>query len=153
MGMDQQNLLRLEFYSLPVNVGLARLALAAFAAQLNYTVSEIEDIKGAVSEAVSNAIIHGYEGAPDRLVRLVALIRGREMEIIIEDGGKGIENLGEALRPGFSSTDEHDEHMGLGFSFMRSFMDTLDVQSYPGRGTRLVMTKRAGPAEGYAAAN
>ncbi|ACA59736.1 anti-sigma F factor [Candidatus Desulforudis audaxviator] len=148
--MDYHNFLRVEFYSLPVNVGLARVTVAAFAAQLNYTVSELDDIKGAVSEAVSNAIIHGYEGAPDRLVKLIAVVRGNELEISVEDGGKGIENLEEALRPGYSSGVER---LGLGFSFIRSFMDTLDVQTVPGRGTKVLMTKRAGPPGGHAHAN
>lgn len=139
--MDYQNFLRLEFYSLPANVGLARVAVAAFASQLNYTVSELDDIKGAVSEAVSNAIIHGYEGAPDQLIKVVAMVRAGELEIIVEDGGKGIEDLEEVLRPGFSTADER---LGLGFSFIRSFMDTADVLSTPGRGTRVIMTKRAG---------
>ncbi|MBE0467441.1 MAG: anti-sigma F factor, partial [Candidatus Desulforudis sp.] len=118
--MDYQNFLRLEFYSLPVNVGTARVAVAAFAAQVNYTVSELDDIKGAVSEAVSNAIVHGYDRAPDRLVRVVAMLRGPEIEIVVEDSGRGIENVEEVLRPGFTTADER---LGLGFSFMRSFMD------------------------------
>ena len=148
--MDYQNFLRLEFYSLPVNVGLARVAVAAFAAQLNYTVSELDDIKGAVSEAVSNAIIHGYEGAPDRLVKVVAVIRDDELEVVVEDGGKGIENVAEVLRPGYSTAGER---LGLGFSFIASFMDSADVQSAPGRGTRVIMTKRAGPRGKHADAN
>jgi stage II sporulation protein AB (anti-sigma F factor) len=138
--MDYQNFLRLEFYSLPVNVALARVAVAAFAAQLNYTVSELDDIKGAVSEAVSNAIIHGYEGAPDQLVKVVAVIRENELEIVVEDSGKGIGNVEEVLRPGFSTAKDR---LGLGFSFIGSFMDTADVQSAPGRGTRVIMTKKA----------
>lgn len=148
--MDYQNFLRLEFYSLPVNVGMARVAVAAFAAQINYTVSELDDIKGAVSEAVSNAIVHGYDRAPDRLVRVVAMLRGPEIEIVVEDSGRGIENVEEVLRPGFTTADER---LGLGFSFMRSFMDATDVQSAPGRGTRVAMTKRAGSRGDHAHAN
>ncbi len=148
--MDYHNFLRFEFYSLPVNVGLARVTVAAFAAQLNYTVSELDDIKGAVSEAVSNAIIHGYQGAPDQLVRVTAVVRGDELEIVVEDGGKGIGNLAEALRPGYTSGVER---LGLGFSFIRSLMDTLDVQTVPGRGTKVLMTKRAGLPGGHAHAN
>jgi stage II sporulation protein AB (anti-sigma F factor) len=113
-------------------------------------VSELDDIKGAVSEAVSNAIIHGYEGAPDRLVKVVAMIRVDELEIIVEDSGKGIQNVEEVLQPGFTTAGER---LGLGFSFIRSFMDTTDVQSAPGRGTRVIMTKRAGPREEHADAN
>ncbi len=137
--MDFDNLVRLEFLSRPENVGLARVAIAAFAAQLDYTVSELDDLKGAVSEAVSNAIIHGYRNDPDHVVKMSAYISNGELEVIIEDRGRGISDIDEALKPGVSTVDER---LGLGFSFMRSFVDRLEIVSDPGKGTRVRMFKR-----------
>lgn len=148
--MNYINQLRMEFMSIPDNVGLARLTVAAFASQLDYTVSEIDDIKGAISEAVSNAIIHGYEGRPENTVRIVASLTTRGLEVIVEDTGKGIENVKEAMLSGYSSVPER---LGLGFSFMQSFMDEVAVLSEPMKGTRVIMFKQLGRRGDYASEN
>ncbi len=148
--MEFDNFLRIEFFSRPENVGLARVALAAFAAQLDYTITEIDDLKGAVSEAVSNAIIHGYGNDPDHVVKIVAYLREGELEIVVEDRGYGIPNIDEALRPGVSTVPER---LGLGFSFIRSFVDRLEIISDPGKGTRVIMFKRPGSQSSDARTN
>lgn len=136
------NRFRLEFPSLPGNVGLARVAVAAFTAQLDPTVEELDDLKGAVSEAVTNAIIHGYGNSPEGMITIEAVLFGDAIEICVEDGGKGIEDVNRAMEAEFSSDPER---LGLGFNFMRSFMDSVQVDSAPGRGTRVVMRKQFGP--------
>jgi len=134
-----KNRLRMSFDSRPENVGLARVAVAAFASQLDFTVSDLDDIKGAVSEAVSNAIIHGYRNRPDGTVHLEALLTEQGLEVAVEDEGEGIPNTVQARVPGFTTIPER---LGLGFAFMESFMDTLEVDSAPGRGTRVRLVKR-----------
>lgn len=136
--MAVQNQFKLEFKSRPENVGFARVAVAAFATQIDFTLSEVEDIKGAVSEAVTNAIIHGYRNNPEGIVTIHGAICGGQLEIVVEDNGVGMENVREALQPGFSTVPDR---LGLGFSFLQSFMDTIEVRSQPGRGTRVLMTK------------
>lgn len=133
------NQMKLEFLSIPANVAFARVAVASFASQLDYTLPDLEEIKVAVSEAVSNAIIHGYENAPDKFVRVIAFLTKNALQIIIEDDGRGIENIEEALKPAFSTDPER---MGLGFVFMQSFMDSFDIDSAPARGTRVTMVKK-----------
>jgi len=135
------NQMKLEFLSVPANVAFARVTVAAFASQIDYTLSELEEIKVAVSEAVGNSIIHGYENAPDRFVRVYAALTRDTLEIRVEDDGKGIEDVNKALQPAFSTDDER---LGLGFMFMNSFMDSLRVESAPGRGTVVTMSKRVG---------
>ncbi|MDI6906330.1 MAG: anti-sigma F factor [Thermoanaerobacterales bacterium] len=134
-----KNRLRMAFDSRPENVGLARVAVAALASQLDFTVSELDDIKGAVSEAVSNAIIHGYRERSGETVRLDAILTEHGLEVMVEDEGEGIQDVTQAQVPGFTSTPER---LGLGFAFMESFMDTVEVISAPGQGTRVRLTKR-----------
>ncbi len=134
-----KNQIKLALMGLPENIPLARVTVAAFAAQLDFTLEDLEDIKVAVSEAVSNAIIHGYDNDPNRIVNLVCTISGDVLEITIEDEGKGIADIPKALRPVFSTDPER---MGLGFTFMKSFMDKLDVQSIINQGTKVTMTKQ-----------
>ncbi len=136
--MEPVNKMRVEFTSLPANVGLARVAAAAFASQLDFTLNELEEIKVAVSEAVTNAIVHGYENRADRTVALTVEIRKDTLKIVVEDTGKGIEDIEKALQPAYSSDPER---MGLGFSFMQSFSENLQVESGPGAGTRVTMTR------------
>jgi len=131
----------IEFSSRAENVAFARVTVAAFVSQIDFTMPDLEEIKVAVSEAVSNAIIHGYANNPDRMVRLELTIADEYMEVVVADSGKGIEDIAKALEPAYST---HPERMGLGFSFMRSFMDKLNVQSEPGQGTRVIMSRRAG---------
>jgi len=136
--VEPVNKMRVEFTSLPANVGLARVAAAAFASQLDFTLNELEEIKVAVSEAVTNAIVHGYENRADRTVALTVEIRKDTLKIVVEDTGKGIEDIEKALQPAYSSDPER---MGLGFSFMQSFSENLQVESGPGAGTRVTMTR------------
>ncbi|WP_338832781.1 Anti-sigma F factor [Moorella humiferrea] len=133
-----KNSMALEFLSLPENVGLARVAVATFAAQVDMTLNELEEIKVAVSEAVSNAIIHGYRGEPSGIVRVAAERTTTGLVIIVEDKGCGIPDIALAMQPAYSSDPER---MGLGFSFMQSFMDELEVTSEVNRGTRVRMFK------------
>jgi stage II sporulation protein AB (anti-sigma F factor) len=131
----------LEFSSRAENVAFARVAVAAFVSQLDFTLSDIEEIKVAVSEAVSNAIIHGYGNNPDYTVRLEIHVAEEYMEIEVIDQGKGIEDISRALEPAYSTDPER---MGLGFAFMQSFMEKFTVQSVPGKGTRVKMSRKAG---------
>lgn len=135
------NQMKFEFISIPANVAFARVTVAAFASQLDFTLVDLEEIKTVVSEAVSNSIIHGYENAPDRFVRVYAALTVDTLEIRVEDDGVGIEDINRALRPAFS-TDV--ERLGLGFVFMQSFMDSFQVDSAPGHGTMVMMSKRVG---------
>jgi len=132
------NQMKLEFLSIPSNVAFARVAVAAFASQLDYTLTDLDEIKVAVSEAVGNAIIHGYENAPDKFVRVYAALTEDYLEIRVEDDGKGIDDVKKALQPAFSTDPER---LGLGFVFIQSFMDDLKVESRPGSGTIVTMRK------------
>lgn len=134
-----KNRLQMSFDSRPENVGLARVAVAAFASQLDFTVSDLDDIKGAVSEAVSNAIVHGYRNRSGGTVRLEAILTEQGLEVMVEDEGEGIQDAMQARVPGFTTVPER---LGLGFAFMESFMDTVEVTSAPGQGTRVRLTKR-----------
>lgn len=137
--MRYNNQIKLEIMSIPANVSFARVAVAAFASQLDFTLADLEEIKVAVSEAVSNSIIHGYENAPDRFVRIFAALTADSLEVRVEDDGKGIEDVNKALQPAFSGSGER---LGLGFVFIQSFMDGFQVESKPGHGTKVIMTKR-----------
>lgn len=139
--MQLMNQMKLEFVSIPANVAFARVTVAAFASQLDFTLADLEEIKVAVSEAVGNSIIHGYENAPDRFVRVYGALTMDALEIRVEDDGKGIEDIQRALQPAFST---EAERLGLGFVFMQSFMDGFQVDSAPGHGTVVMMSKRVG---------
>ena len=132
--------MRLVFDGISENESFARMAVAAFAVQLNPTMNELADIKTAVSEGVTNAIVHGYEGKGGD-VEIRADITGNLLHIEIIDEGIGIENVSLAMEP-FYTTRADEERSGMGFSVMESFMDKLDVASAPGEGTRLTMLKR-----------
>ncbi|WP_418792411.1 anti-sigma F factor [Phosphitispora sp. TUW77] len=137
--MKIKNQIKLSFMSIPENVTLARLAAAAFASQLEFTIEDLEEIKVVVSEAVSNSIIHGYDNDPNRVVNLLCTIYDDDvLELIIEDEGQGIADISKAIEPAYSTDPER---MGLGFTFMQSFMDTLDVESIVDKGTRVIMSK------------
>ncbi|MCG0239029.1 MAG: anti-sigma F factor [Firmicutes bacterium] len=131
----------LEIPSLPEHVSLARLLVAQMAAQLRFTVAEVEEIKVAVSEAVTNAIVHGYQGRGDGVVRLEVSLHPGELEVEVIDQGCGMADLELARQPAYSTDPDR---MGLGFIFMENFMDHLEVRSEPGRGTRVRMRKRTG---------
>lgn len=133
-----KNKIVLEMMSRPENVALSRVAVASFAAQLDLTLNDLEEIKVATSEAVSNAIIHGYQNNPDGIVTLVAMLYEDALEIHVNDSGVGIADIEMAVTPAYSTDPER---MGLGFVFMKSFMDKLDVKSELNKGTQVVMVK------------
>jgi stage II sporulation protein AB (anti-sigma F factor) len=133
------NSFKLEFLSRAENVGLSRITVAAFASQLDLTLNDLEEIKVAVSEAVSNSIIHGYKENPDGIVRVAAFLYPGTLEISVEDFGCGIDDVAQALEPTYST---NPERMGLGFTFMNSFMDELQVTSEVDKGTTVRMVKR-----------
>lgn len=137
-----QNEMQMQFDSRSSNEGFARVVAGAFALQLNPTLEELSDIKTAVSEAVTNAIIHGYPGRIGR-VEMRARIDGRVFEVVIADRGVGIEDVAKAREPLFTTGDD-TERSGMGFTMMETFMDELEVESAPGQGTTVRMLKRIG---------
>ena len=136
-----QNQMELTFYALPQNEAFARVAIAAFAVQLNPTLPEMADIKTAVSEAVTNAIVHGYRGREDGLVRMSAEYGDRRLlTVVIRDEGCGIADVEKAMQP-FYSTGDGAERSGMGFCVMQTFMDAVEVDSAVDRGTTVTMRK------------
>lgn len=138
--MMQHNEMETTFLSLPENESFARVVIAAFAVQLSPTMAEIADIKTAVSEAVTNAIVHGYEGTQG-MVTLRAAIDDRLLTIEVADRGRGIRNIPQAMEPFYTSHPEQ-ERSGMGFSVMQTFMDDIAVHSTPGEGTTVRLYKR-----------
>jgi len=132
--------MKLEFPALSRNEGFARAAVASFAAQLDPTLEELNDIKTAVSEAVTNAIVHGYPGGIGDVYIIARICRDSVLEITVRDKGVGIEDVDRAREPMY--TTGGTERSGMGFTIMESFMDTLRVRSRPGRGTTVTMRKR-----------
>lgn len=138
------NRMELKILPLSENEAFARVAVAAFMTQLDPTLEEVEDVKTAVSEAVTNSIIHGYENkGGDEPVVIEAYLTKRRIHIKIEDRGVGIENIGRAMEPLFTTKPEL-ERSGMGFAFMEAFMDELHVESGRGRGTVVYMSKQIG---------
>jgi len=137
------NKIKIEFLSKSQNESFARVAVAAFASQLDPTIDEITDVKTAVSEAVTNAIIHGYESEED-MITIEAIIDGTELTVIVNDVGKGIDNLELAMQPLYTSRPDL-ERSGMGFTVMETFMDSLEVKSDKGRGTSIIMKKIFNP--------
>lgn len=137
---QQRNEMETTFLSLAENESFARVVIAAFAVQMSPTVSEIADIKTAVSEAVTNAIVHGYEGISG-MVTLRARIDDHNLTVEVQDKGKGISNIEQAMEPFYTSHPEQ-ERSGMGFAVMQTFMDELHVDSAPGQGTTVRMRKR-----------
>ena len=138
--MKVENYVTLEFSSRSANEGFARTAAACFAAQLDPTLEEINDIKTAVSEAVTNAIVHAYPDRVGPITMTVSVYPGRVVRIVIADKGVGIPDIPRAMEPLFT-TGNPEERSGLGFAVMQSFMDKVSVRSAPGRGTRVTLTK------------
>ncbi len=133
------NEMTLVFDSRPVNEGLARVAVASFCTQLNPTLEEVADLKTAVSEAVTNCIIHGYEGEVHK-IELVCRLRDSELLVDVKDEGVGISDIKRAMEPLFTTKPEKDRS-GMGFTFMEAFMDEVTVESCVGRGTTVRMKK------------
>lgn len=134
-----ENFMRLEFLSRSSNESFARVAVAAFVSQMDPTLEELSDIKTALSEAVTNAIIHGYENTQG-VVLVYCEIEGNEITITVSDQGKGIEDIKKAMEPLYTSQPEM-ERSGMGFTVMETFMDLIRVRSSPGKGTDVTMKK------------
>ena len=140
--MKNTNEMELIFDSKSVNEGFARVAVAAFMTQLNPTLEEVADVKTAVSEAVTNAIIHGYEKKVEK-IQISCRLDGQTLYIEVKDQGKGIEDVEKAMQPLFTTKPEMDRS-GMGFSFMEAFMDHILVESKVGEGTTVKMQKEIG---------
>lgn len=140
--MKNTNEMELVFDSRSANESFARVTVAAFMTLLNPTVEEVSDVKTAVSEAVTNAIIHGYENEVHNIY-IRCRTEEKTLYLEIEDRGKGIEDVGKAMEPLFTTKPEI-ERAGMGFSFMEAFMDKLEVESEPGKGTIVKMQKTIG---------
>ena len=134
------NMMRVSFMSLSKNQAFARVTVASFVSQLDPTLEEISDIKTAVSEAVTNAIIHGYENGQG-MVEVTCSYINHEVQVIVQDKGLGIANIAEAREPLYTSKPEL-ERSGMGFTVMESFMDEVEVKSHVGQGTTIVMRKK-----------
>lgn len=139
---EQTNEMKIEFDSRSCNESFARVSVAAFMTQLNPTLEEVADVKTALSEAVTNAIVHGYENEV-RTVTVRCRISGSELHIEVSDDGKGIEDIEKAMEPLFT-TKPDCERSGMGFAFMEAFMDQVEVESEVGKGTTVTMTKKIG---------
>lgn len=133
---------KMELESLSKNEEFARVVVAVFMSRLDPTIEEVEDVKTAVSEAVTNAEIHGYRGGPGSIIVEVET-EGKELTIRVRDTGVGIRDVERAMQPMYT-TDKTGERSGMGFSFMEAFMDQVYVESEPGKGTLVVMRKRIG---------
>lgn len=139
------NEMRIEFSAVSDNEAFARMAVAAFVMPLNPTMEELSDVKTAVSEAVTNAVIHGYEnrGCMEEKVYLGCSIEGDVLKVEVQDRGVGIEDITQAMQPLYTTRPELDRS-GMGFAFMEAFMDHLEVFSSPGAGTLIRMHKKLG---------
>ena len=147
--MAEKNEMRLEFDSRSCNEGFARVAVAAFLTQLNPTLEEVADVKTALSEAVTNCIVHAYEGKVEKVL-IECQVEGNQMELTVKDYGCGIEDVKKAMEPLFT-TKPQEERAGMGFAFMEAFMDDVAVESEPGKGTTVRMkTKIEHPAGKFA---
>lgn len=140
--MEYENRMKLEFDSRSANESFARVAVAAFLSQLNPTLEEVADVKTALSEAVTNCVVHAYEGKVEKIL-VECMIKGQELTILVEDRGCGIADVHQAMEPLFT-TKPDSERCGMGFAFMEAFMDSLEVESSPGKGTRVTMKKKIG---------
>ena len=134
-----ENKMKLEFLSKSSNEAFARITVASFASQLDPSIEDISDIKTAVSEAVTNSIIHGYEDKTG-IIKIECTLFANSIEIQISDNGKGIENIEQAKEPLYTTKPEL-ERSGMGFTIMESFMDELKIESVVGVGTKITMKK------------
>ena len=135
----KNNYVKIEFVSKSSNESFARVAVAAFVAQLDPTIEEITDVKTAISEAVTNSIIHGYENKRG-IITIEAEIDGNELIVGVIDNGVGISDVEEAMQPLYTSRPDL-ERSGMGFTVMETFMDKLEVVSEKGKGTKVIMKK------------
>ena len=137
---NYENNLSIIFDSRPENEGLARMVISAFVSRLDPTLEELADIKTAISEAVTNCVIHGYNNGPGK-IHMNARIQGKIVTVEIIDHGVGIENVEKAMEPLFTTKPELDRS-GMGFAFMEAFMDDLKVDTRLGEGTKIVMSRK-----------
>jgi len=137
--MENTNEMTIVFDSRPVNEGMARIAAASFCTQLNPTLEEVADLKTAVSEAVTNCIIHGYEGEIHK-IWVTCRLKGQELFVDVKDEGVGIPDVKQAMEPLYTTKPEKDRS-GMGFTFMEAFMDEISVESKVGEGTVVHMKK------------
>ncbi|MBE5782686.1 MAG: anti-sigma F factor [Clostridiales bacterium] len=135
------NQMKLEFLSIPENEGFARVAVSAFAVQLDPTLDMLADIKTAVSEAVTNAIVHGYAENMGVVSISASLFENGLLSVSVADRGRGIDDIPQAMQP-FFTTQPEKERSGMGFSVMQTFMDRVTVESVPGEGTTVRMEKK-----------
>lgn len=135
-----KNMMQLKFSALSQNESFARVTVASFVAQLDPTMDELTEIKTVVSEAVTNAIIHGYESDPNGIVYISVSIEDGYVELMIKDEGIGIPDVEEARQPLFTTKPEL-ERSGMGFTIMENFMDDIEVKSHPGKGTEIRLRK------------
>lgn len=135
-----KNVMNLQFSALSQNESFARVAVAAFIAQLDPTMDELTEIKTVVSEAVTNSIIHGYDNDPNGIVYITTSIEDHVVELIIKDVGFGIEDVEEARQPLFTTKPDL-ERSGMGFTIMENFMDEVEIHSQPGSGTEIRLRK------------
>lgn len=140
MKSKASNYIVLEFPSRSSNEGFARSAAACFAAQMDPTLNELEDIKTAISEAVTNAIVHAYPASLGKVKMKMRICEGNLLEITVKDHGRGIGDIDKARQPMFTTGGE--ERSGMGFTIMESFMDRVSVRSSVGKGTTVVMRKK-----------
>ena len=140
MKSKAENYITVEFPSRSANEGFARAVVACFAAQMDPTLNELEDIKTVVSEAVTNVIVHAYPASVGKVILKARICPGSVLEITVKDHGTGIPDVEKARQPMFTTGGE--ERSGMGFTIMESFMDKLTVKSTPGRGTTVVMRKK-----------
>ena len=143
MKIKTENEVTLQFPSQSSNEGFIRSAVACFAAQMDPTLNELEDIKTAVSEAVTNAIVHAYPDSIGKVVLKLRICPGNVLELTVKDHGRGIPDVDKARQPMYTTGGE--ERSGMGFTIMESFMDSLKVRSVAGRGTTVVMKKKIAP--------
>lgn len=137
---NRPEVLRMEIESLSRNEEFARVVVAVFMARMNPTLEELDDVKTAVSEAVTNAVIHGYQGNGGIIYLEVEILK-QELTVTVRDTGIGIPNISQAMEPMFT-TDPEGERSGMGFSFMEAFMDEVRVESEPDKGTVVTMKKK-----------
>ena len=140
---NTMNYITLEFLSRSSNEAFARTAVACFAAQMDPTLGELEDIKTAVSEAVTNAIVHGYPNVLGKVLVKAKICEGNVLEVSVKDRGRGIPDVEKARQPMFTTGGE--ERSGMGFTIMESFMDHIAVKSVPGKGTTVTLRKKLAP--------
>lgn len=146
--MENKNEIRLDFPAIPENEGLARMVVSAFLVPLNPTIEEMADVKTAVSEAVTNAIVHGYEGSSGMVTLRAAIDDRSTITVEVRDSGRGIADVPKAMEP-FFTTHPEQERSGMGFAVMQTFMDDVDVESAPGKGTIVRMSKRIHAGGGW----